>query len=417
MKTFLLHPQGLRRGPGCEALSWPWVLVLDGRLAWAAAGPPEGIPEGVPLVQGGWLVEPLADAHVHLFLSGDPDPGERRRVAGLRGEEALDRVLRVLEAYRAAGIAMVRDGGDPRSLALEAARIANREPGRYAAVLPAGEPLFRSGSYGSFLGRGARDVAEAVQLLERNLALGATHAKLLATGLNSLDAAGAVDGGGFAEAELSALLEAARSLGLPAMVHANGALGGLASLLRRGDTVEHGFWMEPGDLRRLAGAGAAWTPTIGAWGALETLALRPEQAGVVRRTLRRQLEAVALAPGAGVELVAGSDAGTPGVEHVSGLLGELARLREAGLPAPLALATSTHSASVRCQEELGRSPGSLEEGQPAGFLWLDGDPVSVPEHLRSPRAVFLGGSWTGTVPRPWEPPRVDLEASCRPRVE
>ncbi|MBI5440566.1 MAG: amidohydrolase family protein [Deltaproteobacteria bacterium] len=396
MKTFLLRPDGLRRGPLCDSVPEPWVFILDGSVAAVAPGPAPELPEGTPVLRGGWLVEPLADAHVHLSLSGSRDVAERRRVGALGREASLERVLGLLQEYRRAGIAVVRDGGDRTGIVLEAAATANRRPDRFAAVRPAGEAVYRAGFYGSFLGSGARDVREAAALLERNRALGATLAKFLATGLNGLVRAGEVEPGGFSEAELSELISVAHALGLPPMIHANGPLGGLARCLAPETTLEHGFWMASDDLADLAKAGAAWTPTVGAWAALDGLGLPAQQLAVVGETHGRQLQAVREAEAAGVELLAGSDAGTPGVEHVSGLFGELGRLREAGLRASSALAASCSSTRRRLERALGRPVGSLELGEPAGFVWLEADPVSQPEALRCPWAVFLGGAWTGS---------------------
>lgn len=389
---FLFLPDGLRRGSGCEPLLAPFVLVLRGRIVHAGREPPPGCPEGLPTYSGGWLVEPLADAHVHLFLSGSVDPSERGRVAALDRDERVERALGILADYRRRGVAAVRDGGDPSAVALIAAKIANPNPARYAAVLPSGEPVFRRGAYGSFLGRGAGTVEEALALLEHNLRAGATHAKVLATGLNSLDQPGAVGRGGFDPSELSRIYDGASSLGMPLMVHANGPLEQLGDVLRHQGSLEHGFWTPTA---KLAGTGLGWTPTLGAWGEIRRLpGLTARQLVTVEETDREQRLRVFHGRRAGVEILAGSDAGTPGVEHGWALVEELRRLAAAGLPWATALACSTFGARKLCERELGRSVGCLEEGGPAGFLWLDGDPAVYPEQLLTPRAVFLGGTWS-----------------------
>lgn len=394
MKDLLLRPEGLRRGARAELLVRPWVLVRDGRVAHCAEAAPEGMPEGIPLLSGGWLAEPLADAHVHLFLPGSFDAGERRRVAALPREDALARVMDLLEACRLRGVAAVRDGGDPHGLALEAAALANARPERYAAVLPAGEPISRRGGYGAFLGPGAADLGEALRLLEGLRKRGATHAKLLATGINSLAEAGRVDPPGFSPAEVRALLERARVLALPAMVHANGPLEALGGPPGPGATLEHGFWLGGGDPEALAETATPWVPTLGAWAELlRHPGLTDAQRTVVAATDARHRREVAVGRAAGAALLAGSDAGTPGVEHGEGLPRELGHLARAGLPAQDCLATA-FGARTLCGRWLGRPLGGLSEGDEAGFLWLAADPGEDLRALERPRAVWLGGTWT-----------------------
>lgn len=389
MTDLLIRAEGLRRDLAPQRVSPAWVLILGGRVNHIAPMRPDAVPEGIPEARAGWLVEPLADSHVHLFLSGDFDPVERRRVAALPRHLAVERALDLLSAYREVGIAAVRDGGDPHGIALAAALRANRDPDRYAAVLPAGEPVFRSGCYGSFLGTGVDDLASAANLLERNVRAGATHAKLLATGLNGLDRPGPEGPPQFSPAEIEQIIAGARELGVGTMVHANGPSAGI--LLAKPASLEHGFWQGEEDLRALARGDTLWTPTLHAWAALEGRAgLTAEQVRVVRSTHRRHLREVAKGRRLGVRLAAGSDAGTPGAMHGSGLLAELRRLLEAGLSRRQVLQAAWNSRH-QCERELGRILGGLAPGGPAGFIWVDGDPAEDLEHLAAPRGVFLGG--------------------------
>ncbi|WP_459942424.1 amidohydrolase family protein, partial [Deferrisoma palaeochoriense] len=392
-----IEAEGLRRGPRAEALSPAYVLVRGGRVVSVRSDDRDRPRDPLPTLRGGWLVEPLADAHVHLFLPGSFDPADRSRVTNAGREDALERILGLLEDYRARGVAAVRDGGDPRGLALEAARVANPRPERYARVLPAGEALFRKGYYGSFLGRGAAGLSEAEAILRENAAAGATHAKILATGLNSLDEVGGVSAGGFSAGDLGRLCGAARGLGLRVMVHANGPLG--AVLATGPDSVEHGFGCDPGDLGRLAAGGVVWVPTLRAWQALEEHpALTGRQKAVVRTTHARHLAEVAEGAARRVSIAAGSDAGTPGVEHGDGLVEELRLLAEALGDPGAALAAATYHARALCEAEAGAPVGGLAEGGPAGFVWLAADPAGHWDGLREPRGVYLGGTWTGADP-------------------
>ncbi|MEW6488141.1 MAG: amidohydrolase family protein [Thermodesulfobacteriota bacterium] len=342
-------------------------------------------------------MEPLADAHVHLHLTGNPDPEVRRTVAGLNREAALAGILETLQECRARGIAVVRDAGGPRALALEAARIANRHPERYAGVAAAGEPLCKAGGYGGFLARGAEDLGEALRRVEENRQAGAAYVKILATGANSLEEPGAVGPVQFSREELSAITRESKNAGLGVMVHANGPLGGILGC--RPDTLEHGFWLEKADIEFLAEERIAWTPTLAAWAALaERTDLTGRQRDVQQITYSRHRQEVAQGASRGIRLLAGSDAGTPGVPHGEGLLGEVERLAEAGLSRTRALAASTWSSRILCEKALGRRLGGLEVGKKAGFVWVASDPVQDPTALRNPLGVYIGGEWTRCLP-------------------
>jgi len=391
--SLLFELDGLRRGPEAGAIAPAWVLVVQGRITHAGPRPPSSVPPGCPVLKGGWAVEPLADAHVHLHLSGEVPREARRAVASLGREAALERVLDLLERYRRRGIAAVRDGGDPHGLALSAAAIANRRPERYAALLPAGQPVRRAGHYGGFLAEGVGDVAQGLRVLERNRAGGATHAKILATGVNSLEEAGAAGAPQFSRLELEALVRGARGLGLGVMVHANGPLAQV--LPAAPDTVEHGFWLTREDMETMAARGIGWVPTLGAWAELgRSPDLTPSQLLVVAATARRHRQEVGEGLVLGVHLLAGSDAGTPGVPHGEGLLRELEHLSGAGFSPAQALASSTWSARTLCERELGRPLGALGVGEVAGLLWLAQDPAVEPQALGRPQGVYLGGVWT-----------------------
>ncbi len=381
---------GLRRGHTASLVSPAWVRVAGGKVFYAGGGPVE-VHEGARVLEGGYLCEPLADAHVHLFLCGSLDERERERTRVLGRDDALSRILYLLKRYRRQGVAVVRDGGDPNGLALEAAAIANAEPATYAAVRPSGIPLHRKGRYGDFLGEGVQDLAGALSLIDQNVKNGATQIKLLATGINSLDRAGGYGEAQFTEREVRELVGHARSLGVGVMAHANGPVGWLASA--GVDSVEHGFYAGRDGLAGMARHRTCWLPTLEAWAALAGYpGLSPKQKDVVRCTHAAHLQEVGAGFGAGVMIATGSDAGTPGVLHGTGLVSELGRLVEAGLDGQAALAASTRRARTLC--EGGDVESGLYEGAEAAFVWTRKDPALDPATLLTPLGVMLGGEFT-----------------------
>jgi imidazolonepropionase-like amidohydrolase len=388
MRDFLLLADRAYLAGEAEGLRDAWFLVRGGRVEAAGEGrkqAPPPVPVGLPAVRASIALEPLCDAHVHLFLSGSFDTAARRSLSGLPREGALARILELLRTYRRMGIAAVRDGGDPYGLALEAARQAAARPDLYARVFPSGEPLFPVGGKGTFLGRPVKTQDEIPVRVEELAAAGVSQVKVLVTGLNSLDDPGGVEGAAFGPEDLDEIARAARRAGLPLMVHANGSLDGVPAM--GPDTVEHGFWLDvESDLPRLAREGIAWTPTVRAWSCLaDHPDLTARQKGVVAATHRRHLEEIRRGAAAGVTVLPGSDAGTPGVEHVTGFYREVAALGEAGL-SPEKMFTAS---AAFARKLLGEAAPGLRAGGPAGFSLFEGSSLDGP-----PKSVFLGQAWS-----------------------
>ncbi len=112
----------------------------------------------------------------------------------------------------------------------------------------------------------------------------------------------------------------------------------------------------------------------------------------MRRTMASatagSLVQTAQAAQAGVTVLAGSDAGNPGVFHGVGLIRELELLAKAGLPLRDVLAAATSQPANRLKQS---SLGRISAGAVADMVVLDGDPTADVLAYRSVRAVYLGG--------------------------
>ncbi len=359
MKELLLKAKKAVRGG--ETLENWWFFISEGFVMASGGGEPPSLPEKTPKIEADLVSEPLLDAHVHLFLSGSFDSSERELTAALSREEALARIMKILEDYKKAGIWAVRDGGDPQGLALEASALASENPERYARVFPSAGPFYKRGFYGSFLGHAVDDPSEALPLIEKMAARGATQIKVIATGLNSLQKAGETGPNPFSASEMELWREISLKSGLPLMMHANGPLQ--VPLVASPLTVEHGFWMEEGDEKRLRESGAAFTPTTVAWSSLlRHPSLTEEQKSVVAKTAARHEEETRLCIEAGVPVLAGSDAGTPGVSHVEGFFREAEALMKLGL---------SFGEMLAGQKIIAPEFTCLRDGKEAGFVVIE----------------------------------------------
>ena len=302
--------------------------------------------ETVVDLAGAFLVPGLVDAHVHLTLGGDRD-------ARMNAWATLDR-----------GVTAVRDLGGPLERG-EAPRLPLCDP-EGPLVVPAGAALTRRGGYGAFLGIAVPPGAALAPLVEDLAGKGARVIKVVLTGAVDF-VRGTAGPAHFDRREVEEVVRAARSLDLPVAAHANGAAAVALAVECGVDSVEHGILAGEEALRLMAERGTRWVPTLTP---LFAAAGDPRWAGL-DDIFARHLDAVGRAGVLGVRIVAGTDAGSPGVPH--GSLGlELALLRRAGLsPEQLRAAVTTEAASLLGLKD---GYGVLAPGSATDLVWFAHDP-------------------------------------------
>lgn len=228
-----------------------------------------------------------------------------------------------LDVVAAAGVAAVRDAGTRSGSGLVI------ETSSGVAILSAGRALFRRGGYGASFGVpvGTRDEIRAE--IRKLVDAGAGIIKVMASGMVSLTAAGAVTPGGFSAEDLSFLVAEARAQGINVMAHANGAdaISGAVSAGVR--SVEHGFFMTGELLKRMADRAVFWVPTAGA---LTRAAEAAGPSGHITDLLRSHLALICTAYELGVPLAVGTDCVLPDPRYGERYQRELDYFAEAGIP-------------------------------------------------------------------------------------
>lgn len=329
---------------------------------------------------GGAFVSPgLIDAHVHLGLGGPPEAAARASVAagltavrdlggtgdGGPASSATDPVSRSVD------VTVVPPGLAPQPLGattISAGRVVwapGAEP-RPLRVVSAGRALTRKGGYGAFLGVAVADRADLLAAARAELGCGAAVLKVIVSGVVDF-ATGTVGPPHFSREDLRELVALARHAGVPVAAHANGTETIGAAVAAGVDSVEHGILISETELRAMAAAGTRWVPTLTPLYNLRGDPRWPRLAEI----FARHLEAVARGRELGVRLVAGSDAGSPGVPHGS-VRTELALLRQAGLTAPEVRWAATGAAAELLG--LGGGYGRLEVGARTDLVWFAEDP-------------------------------------------
>jgi imidazolonepropionase-like amidohydrolase len=341
------------------------------------------------------LLPGLIEAHAHLFLEGgELDATRRAEHLKLPETELLARAGPRLERLLRLGIAGVRDAGDRNGVGLALQR-RYRSPARgdMPYLDSPGPALHHRGRYGSFMGRPLEEHADIAAAVAARVAEGARHIKLLATGIIDF-AEGAVRSKPQLPAdELAAAVAAARSHGRQTMIHCSGRDGVENCLAARVDTIEHGFFVDRGQLARLRDLDIAWVPTFAPVQFQADHAAALGWSDPVRDQLRRILDAhassLAHAAAIGVRILAGSDAGSHGVPHGHGFLTELALMEAAGLRAEQVLRAATGDAAVRLNFE--ERFGVLAAGARPRFILASAPVLESVRHLRAPAEIFFDG--------------------------
>lgn len=327
----------------------------------------EPVRDATTVVDGGWLLPGLVDAHTHPGAErpGDPLDG---RLLRRHGREHL-----------AAGVTLLRVPGS-----------ADRLPAWFGTepdqprVVSAGHWL---GLPGMFYEGWARQVGQA------ELAHAAVEEALASGGWCKVYADWVVDEKGLDAPPLSAdllgdLTRRVHAVGGRVAVHAQTAEGARAAVEARVDSLEHGLGLDTALLDRMAEQKTALVPTFTVWATFEEVA-RVSGSDRFRDWFRsahaRLGPLVAAAYDAGVTVLAGTDSyGTPELPHGT-VAGEVRLLATASMPPEAAVG----AASWTARSFLG-FPG-LEPGAPADLVAYDRDPRTDLSVLDSPMRVIHRG--------------------------
>lgn len=332
----------------------------------------------------------MVNAHVHLEMSGQPDP-----LNIIRHYTSIQRTLHAVENARKtlqAGVTTVRDvgAGDAIAIEIREAIEQGRIPG--PRMRAAGKVLCMTGGHGWPIGRAVDSPWEARKGVREQRLSGADCIKLIATG--GVLTKGAVPGiAQLTIEEMTAACEEAHRHEMRVCAHAIGTEG-IKDALRSGvDSIEHGHMLDDEAIALFKERGAYLVPTLTA----PTCILEHAESGgqpdyVVRkardvnehmlRNIRRAFEA-------GVKIAGGSDAGTPFNYHEN-YADEVLLMHELlGMSPQQAL----HAATQVSAELIGLHRGVLQAGEPADLLLLDADITRDLRTLCRPSAVMKGGAW------------------------
>jgi imidazolonepropionase-like amidohydrolase len=331
------------------------------------------------------------DMHVHL--TGQTQP----QVDALRGQLTLDAIDRAYDSVAfaertlKAGFTTVRDLGAGEGLNIAMKRAINSGAIAGPRMYTSGKAIATTGGHGDPSNGQSRELRhlhgtlgpddgvvnspdEARQAVRARYREGADVIKITATG-GVLSQASSGMNSQFDDAELKALIAAAKDYGFKVAAHAHGAEGMKRALRAGVDSIEHGTYMDDEAIALFKKSGGWYVPTISAG---RYVAEKAKEADYYSPLVRPKAAAIgpqiqgtfARAYKAGVKIAFGTDAGVfPHGENAR----EFAYMVEAGMPALEAIRSATTNAALLLGQP--RRLGSLEPGYAADIVAVAGDPL------------------------------------------
>jgi imidazolonepropionase-like amidohydrolase len=352
-------------------------------------------------LKASFVLPGLIDSHVHICDQSGPSQ-RLEAVTKSLGDVVIDCTIYAKRTVEA-GFTTVADVGDP-NVAIFALRDAVKA-GKVVGprIVAAGYALSPHGGHGDVYGyspevekvledptlcSGADECRRAVRM---QVHAGADLIKILATG-------GVLDGGAtgleqqFSDEELTAIVQAAHSMGRMVKAHAHGAAGVNAALRAGIDSIEHGTYLNDDSIRLFKEKGAWLVPTLLAGDTVSREAAKPDtwmSAPVKAKALTAGPLMQAMgkrAHDAGIKVAFGTDTG---VSKHGDNAREFALMVKAGWTPQEAIAAATARGAEHLR--LSAEIGTLVPGKAADLIAVAGDPLKDVTELERVKFVMKAG--------------------------
>jgi imidazolonepropionase-like amidohydrolase len=346
------------------------------------------------------LLPGLIDAHTHLFLEGgELDLDKRSAYLNQSPEELLRHARARLDKIVRLGVIAVRDAGDKQGVGLALSKL-NESPSRplMPYVDSPGAAIHHQGRYGSFMAEPISDCGTPRDCVAARVSAGADRIKLIATGIINFKKGAVTTEPQMTTEEIREFTAAAKSFGKQTLAHASGD-DGIERVIEGGvDTVEHGFFIRDDQLARMRDRRVAWVPTFSPVQEqvdhAEAMGWDSQVVANLKKILDRHAASLVKAHDLGVQVIAGSDAGSCGVAHGLGLLFELELMQRAGL-SPISVincATGAGSRRLAFKEKFGQ----IKPGLRSRFLLARHSPLETVANLQREKTVIFDGETLDT---------------------
>ena len=363
------------------------TVVIEGDTI-VAAGSDQGASQDsasarVIDARGKTILPGLIEAHIHMGWA---------HTSGMWAELVSQGVtMHVSRAIRnglyalSQGITTVREAGSKQGMSIDLRTAI--ESGIIAGprIVACGLPIAITGGHGYHYAREADGPDEVRKAAREQLKAGADFIKLMGNGGFTLAHGDDVTTEQLTRAEMAAAVEEAHKAGRRVAVHASGTAVGNA-IASGVDSVEHAYFLDPGDAREMAERGMFLVPTLLS---LHTLAHysakwgRSEAPGRnAARILKQHERSFQVALEAGVRVATGTD-------WVLDVAGEVEIMVQYGLTPMQAIMAATATAAEVVG--LGARAGTIVPGKLADLIVVDGNPLNSIGELRRVELVIKNG--------------------------
>jgi len=348
-------------------------------------------------VMPGWI-----DMHVHI--AGEQSPNSFVENFTLEPADAALRAVPYAERTLLAGFTTVRDLGTGAGLAQSLRRAVAEGHIVGPRIFAAGKSLATTGGHADPTNgvnselRGDPGPAEGVvngvddayKAVRARYKEGADLIKLTATG-GVLSQAKSGQNPQFTEAEIAAIVAAAKDYGFRVAAHAHGTEGMRRAVAAGVHSIEHGTYMSDEVMELMKRMGTWYVPTIAAG---RFVAEKAEIEGYFSEIVRPKAAAIgpvitetfARAYRTGVKIAFGTDTGvSPHGENWK----EFIFMVEGGMPVLEAIVSATRSAAELLNEW--DNLGSIEPGKYADIIAVPGDPGEDVQEFGRVHFVMKGG--------------------------
>jgi len=314
----------------------------------------------------------LADAHVHLAMSGTLSLTHRHEQLSMNFNQAKNQIKYHLDQYAKAGIKIVRDGGDRFGHTFQFKKLFHHD----VKILSPEMAWYKTGRYGQFAGKSIDSTDNCLEIISSQHQ--GNHIKIIQSGINSVREFAKETYPQFSQEELTSICQWGNQHNIPVMVHANGIQAVKIAINAGCSSIEHGYFMGEDNLKKLADKQIFWVPTLIPMYELALNLNRQEEKDIALRTFDMQCEMVSKAIDWQVPIAIGSDAGSYGVDHVQGLFDEMKLMMTCGLSFSQVIQFCSSSCMLLFRYS---DTGLIKQGDLAQFIAVESTPASLENNI------------------------------------
>jgi imidazolonepropionase-like amidohydrolase len=366
----------------------PAELVKNGRTSTA---PDAELPDYT-------LLPGLIDAHTHIFLEGgELDLDKRAAFLKQSPEELLASAMARLEKIVRIGVTAMRDCGDKDGVGLALSRLcashvcASHDRPLMPYIDSPGAAIHHRGRYGSFMAEPLEDFPTAAECVAARVNAGADRIKLIPTGIIDFKQGAVTAPPQMTTEEIAAIVAAAKSHNRQTIAHGSGDEGLERAIEGGVDSIEHGFFLRDDQLAKMRDRQVAWVPTFSPVQKqvdhADRLGWDAHVVAILRKILDRHAATLVKAHAMGVQVIAGSDAGSCGVAHGLGFLEELELMERAGLSSAAIIHSATGASARRLAFK--EKFGEIKSGYLSRFILTRHSPLETVANLRKEKIVVF----------------------------